>query len=429
MAEKIEFYKETRFKQTEIGEVPEEWEVMKLERIIKESPRYGLTTSAKDVPIGPRFLTTTNVKNGKVDWISLSYCECTDEEFNKYCLREGDIIIARAGTVGVSVLVEEDKEVIYGSYMIRIKPQDKIIDPKYLFHFFQSSAYWKQIGKTAAGSTLKNINTRNLKNLLISFPLNKDEQREIISILSTIDEAIQKKDEMIAKTQELKKGVMQQLLTRGIGHTKFKQTEIGEIPEEWKVLKLVEVASVRYGLGQPPEADENGVPMIRATNIKHGKIVETNLLRVSRSAVPESRDAFLKAGDVIVVRSGAYTGDIGHITEKWEGAIAGYDLVISPSDRIDSIFLTNYLLSSRIQGYFSKLKSRSAQPHLNAQQVSDTPIALSLLPEQKKIASILSAIDEKIEIGRKRKEQLEKLKKGFMQNLLTGRVRAKVSKL
>ena len=217
---------------------------------------------------------------------------------------------------------------------------------------------------------------------------------------------------------------MQELLTKGIGHKEFKDTQIGRIPKAWKVMKLGETANVRYGLGQPPALETNGIPMIRATNIKRGKIVKEGLIFLSPNAVPKSRDPFLRVGDILVVRSGAYTGDVALVTKEWDGAVAGYDLIVTPLDTIDSQFLAYYLLSSSVQKrHFFGLKVRSAQPHLNSSQVEETPIAISPLPEQRKIAGILGTVDERLELVRNKKERLERMKKGLMEDLLTGKVR------
>jgi len=239
-----------------------------------------------------------------------------------------------------------------------------------------------------------------------------------------MDQAIEKVNEAIEKTQRLKKGLMQELLTEGIGHKEFKDMEIGRIPKTWRVMELGKTANVRYGLGQPPALETNGIPMIRATNVKRGKIVREGLIFINRSAVPNSRDPFLREGDILVVRSGAYTGDVALVTKEWEGAVAGYDLIVTPSDTIDSKFLTYYLLSSPVQKrYFMGLKVRSAQPHLNSSQVEETPIPIVPLPEQQKIAEILGTVDERLDMLKKRKGRLSKIKKGLMNDLLTGKVR------
>ena len=74
-----------------------------------------------------------------------------------------------------------------------------------------------------------------------------DEQQKIAEILSTVDETIEKTDSIIEETRQLKKGLMQKLFTEGIGHTRFKETKIGRIPEEWEVVKLDEITKIMVG--------------------------------------------------------------------------------------------------------------------------------------------------------------------------------------
>jgi len=205
----------------------------------------------------------------------------------------------------------------------------------------------------------------------------------------------------------------------------FKQTEIGLMPESWASSHLGQLASIRYGLGQPPKLDEEGVPMIRATNIKRGRITETGLIRVKKDAIPVSRNPFLKDGDIIVVRSGAYTGDVAMVPEKWAGSVAGYDLIVSPSDRLDSSFAAYYLLSEKPQAYFRGQRDRSAQPHINSQQLSATPMPCPPLDEQHEIARILQTVDAKIAAAEHKQAGLEELFRAVLGELMTGRVRVK----
>src|SRR5437879_4064623 len=120
------------------------------------------------------------------------------------------------------------------------------------------------------------------------------------------------------------------------------------LPPDWSVVKLGDVGEVRYGLGQPPEQSPDGVPMIRATNVKGGRISAEGLIRIRRDAIPESRSAFLKAGDIVVVRSGAYTGDVAMISKEWEGSVAGYDLVVTLGDQVDPRFCSFNLLGDHV---------------------------------------------------------------------------------
>ena len=191
------------------------------------------------------------------------------------------------------------------------------------------------------------------------------------------------------------------------------------IPDTWNSPHLQEVSEVRYGLGQPPQQATDGVPMIRATNVKRGRISEEGLIRIKQSAIPVSRNPYLKTGDVIVVRRGAYTGDVAMINEKWAGSVAGYDLVVSPGKLVDSAFCAYALLSSPVQRHFKGLSNRAAQAHLNRQQLQTTPIPLPPLHEQKKIAHILSTVQRAIEAQERIIQTTTELKRALMHKLFT----------
>jgi len=412
--------KNREFSQTEMKRIPKEWGLVKLvdekvcQIVMGQSPPSSTYNKTGE---GLPFL-QGNMEFGEIYPSPTVYCS----EPIKIAEKNDVLISVRApvGDVNISL-----SKVCIGRGLASIRCNSEKTSHLFLFY------YLKYIGKTfesiSAGSTFKAIRKNELDQLEIRLPP-APEQKKIAEILSTVDQGIEKVDEAIKKTQRLKKGLMQELLTKGIGHKEFKETEIGRIPRGWNMMKLGEIANVRYGLGQPPAIEANGIPMIRATNVKRGKIVKEGLIFLSPGAVPNSRDPFLRTGDILVVRSGAYTGDVALVTKEWEGAVAGYDLIVTPSDTIDSQFLTYFLLSSSVQKkHFVGLKVRSAQPHLNSSQVKETPIPIPPLPEQQKIAEILGAVDGRLELLRKRKERLERIKKGLMNDLLTGEKRVKLN--
>lgn len=191
------------------------------------------------------------------------------------------------------------------------------------------------------------------------------------------------------------------------------------LPPGWHRRKLGEIASIRYGLGVPPEPSDAGVPMIRATNVKRGRISSLGLLRINVSRLPKNKDAFLKQGDIIVVRSGAYAGDSAIVTSEWAGSVAGYDLIVSVNVELEPTFVAFWLLSEEFHVYFKGHRDRSAQPHLNRQQVSNAELSVPPRDEQFQIARLLSAVQRAI----KRQERLiavtAELKKALMQKLFT----------
>lgn len=271
-----------------------------------------------------------------------------------------------------------------------------------------SEKLWEFAIANASGSMSKRVKWRDLATFEIPLPP-KEEQRSIADILWAAEDFIVKNEKLVEDIEFYKKILMVEIIKKGIGHSEFQDTEIGTIPDGWKVVKLGEISKISYGLGQPPPTKNDGVLMIRATNIKSGKILIDGMLKIDTTKIPPTRGIFLKCGDIIVVRSGAYTGDIGFVTKEFEGSVAGYDLIVSADrDKVDPQFLSNYLLTPKIQKiYFEALKIRSAQPHLNSNQLMNTLVALPSLSEQRHIVEVLSKIDDTIQ---KSQESVIKIK-------------------
>jgi type I restriction enzyme S subunit len=213
-SDKLMFYRETEFQDTEIGEIPKDWKLVKLSNIV-EDIYYGITAKAVEHKTGLKILRTTDIKDYNVDWDSLPFCEITEKRGNiqRFLLKKGDIIIARAGTTGVCVLVEKDfEDVIFGSYLIKIR-LNKNVYPRFIYYFCQSHSYWNQITSGQAGSTIKNINIPLLKSLNVPLPSSVKEQTAVTEILSTVDKAIELYRREKERLLRLKRGLMSVLLT------------------------------------------------------------------------------------------------------------------------------------------------------------------------------------------------------------------------
>jgi len=206
-------YKETEFKETLIGNIPKDWKIVKLSNIA-EDIYYGITAKAIENKSELRMLRTTDIKDYNVNWNSLPFCEITEErsDIQRFLLKKGDLIIARAGTAGVSVLVEKDfDDVIFGSYLIKVK-LSKDVYPKFMHYFCQSSLYWNHITSSQAGSTIKNISLPILESLIVPLP-SLSEQQKIAGVLSTVDKKLELERNEKAKLERIKQGLMDLLLT------------------------------------------------------------------------------------------------------------------------------------------------------------------------------------------------------------------------
>lgn len=154
---------------------------------IAESIEYGVTASASEQPVGPKFLRITDIQNGSVEWGSVPYCDAKEKKLNSSKLKSGDIVFARTGaTTGKSFLIKEcPQDAVFASYLIRVRPSSKV-DPSYLSYFFQSDGYWRQIAMKSAGAAQPGVNSTKLKELEIPLPP-LDEQKRIAAILDQAD--------------------------------------------------------------------------------------------------------------------------------------------------------------------------------------------------------------------------------------------------
>ena len=155
-----------RFVESELGEIPEGWEVKALGELCAK-PEYGYTASAQDGPVGPKFLRITDInKQAWIAWETVPHCDITDEDFRKYRLHVGDILIARMADPGHGCLIEDDRPAIFASYLIRFRPRLKS-RARLLQYWLRSDGYWELVRERGAGTTRTSLNAK----VLGEFPL------------------------------------------------------------------------------------------------------------------------------------------------------------------------------------------------------------------------------------------------------------------
>ena len=181
---------------------------------------------------------------------------------------------------------------------------------------------------------------------------------------------------------------------------------LGDAPGHWGITRLKAIARIRYGLGQPPRESPTGLPLIRATNVSRGRIVETDLLRIDPEDVPIGRDAFLREKEIIVVRSGAYTADSAIVPKTYAGSVAGYDMVLTATKAIPEFIAAALLAGYLRDDQLVVASTRAAQPHLNANELGTSVVLLPPLDEQRAIVRFLDHADEQTQRYIASKERL-----------------------
>lgn len=414
-----------------IGEIPDDWEVRKLSSIAETITDYVASGSFASLNKNVQYLSEPNYAmlirtvdlSNKTNKQPIYIDKLAYDFLSNSNLFGGEIILSNIGSVGNVFMYEpmfEHASLAPNSIMVRM-----IENNRYYYYWFLNPVVNETLKIIGSDTVQAKFNKTQLRKLLVARP-SIDEQKKIATFLddktAQIDTIIDKTKQSIIEFKKYKQALITETVTKGLNpEAKMKDSGIewiGEIPEQWHVSKLKRFSNIRYGLGEPPKLSEDGLPIIRATNIERGKIVTNNLIKAKIEDIPSAKDVVLKHGDILIVRSGAYAGDVALVSQEWEGALAGYDMIISLFD-INPKFTSYALLSDYIlkaQLYLSRM--RSAQPHLNAADVGKVQIVVPSLSEQQQIADYLdekcSHIDSLIADKEKLIREFEDYKKALI---------------
>ena len=429
------------YKMTELGEIPKDWSIKTINDLIKENIIIDVMDgnhgeihpkASEYVDIGIPFIMANNLKNGKLD---IEGCKFISYEQAKRLRKgfsvEGDVLLTHKGTLGETAIVPKLRD-----EYIMLTPQvtyyrvsnNNVLINRYLKVYFDSKKYQDKLKSFGSQSTRDYVGITEQRKLSIILPT-IEEQEKIASIISTVDEQIDNVDALIEKNKELKKGLMQTLLTKGIGHTKFKTTEIGEIPEEWEVVKFKEITDIlRCGVASTPTYVENGIPFLSAQNVNNEKLSLHKYNFISEDYHKQlTKNDKPQKGDILYSRVGANYGIAAVVDIDFEFSVYVSLTLIRMKNEYDSKFY-KYLLNSTVirkQADIGVFQGGGV-PNLNVKVVEKFNVVVPPKYEQIKIASILSEVDRKIDEYENKKQKLEELKKGLMQQLLTGMIRVTV---
>jgi type I restriction enzyme S subunit len=396
------------YKDTKIGRIPKDWQVMKLVDLIKLSSGKGL--SKKNMIDG-------NIPVYGGNGISGYH--------NDYFIEEPTIVIGRVGEYCGSIhLLNENCWITdNGLYVTKFLSEVNLGFLAPLFQIMNFNSYSKVGGQPSISQT-------TVTNLSIPFP-SLPEQHKIAAILSTVDEQISTTDKIIDKSKELKKGLMQKLFSEGIGHTEFKDTKIGRIPKDWEVVRLEEVTSV-CSSKRVHRSDyvADGIPFYRSKEIilKSKGLKIKSELYISKEHFDKLKDKYNipKKGEILITAVGSL--GIPYLIKDEEFYFKDGNLIWfrDISININPNYFLYCLNSPKIQNTIKVISGGSSQSALTMVKLNKMRILLPNIEEQQKIAAILSEVDAKIEKEQTQKAHLKVLKKGLMQQLLTGKKRVKV---
>ncbi len=415
------------FKETELGPLPEEWEVVRLGEVAKFKIGRTPPRKVKDY-----------WEDGKYFWVSIAdmrnaYIYNTNEKVSEKAYKEifkgnivpaGTLLMSFKLTIGRTAFLMVDG--FHNEAIISIYPKEQVLK-EFLFFYLPTIDYSEFQDRAIKGNTL---NISKIEKIPIPLPP-LEEQKAIAGILSTVQSAIEKTEKVINALKNLKKSMMKHLFTYGpvaeeeAEKVELKETEIGLIPKHWVVVRLGEVAEIKSG-GTPSrnvkEYWENGtIPWIKSEKCQDCFIYEPSEY-ITEEGLKNSSAKIFKPHTVLIAMVGATAGKTGYLMIEacTNQNVAG---LIQKIENLNSLYLFYCLQYS----YSDFVKEKQGDYKIaNLSFIKAFPISLPPLEEQQKIAQILQSIDQRIEKEEKYKNALQNLFKSLLHNLMTGKIRVRV---
>jgi type I restriction enzyme S subunit len=407
MVEKME--RETGFQQTEVGVIPSDWEIRKLENCLLQKPDYGINAGAvaydESLPVYLRITDITDDgKYSKKNIVSVNH-----PFSSSFYLGKGDLVFARTGaSVGKTYLYNpKDGKLVFAGFLVRIKTNPDLLVPEYFQFYTQISFYWKWIRTNSLRTGQPGINGSEYGELPIILPP-KAEQTAIATALSDMDGLINGIEKLLAKKRIIRQGAMQELLR----------------PKEgWVVKKLGDVASIRRGASPRPIKDpkwfsNTGRGWIRISDVTSSHIY-LNTTNQYLSEIGASNSVAVDKGDLIM--SICATIGVPIIINIPACIHDGFVLFRDYETEVDTFFFF-YFLEFNTHA-LSEKGQPGTQKNLNTTIVGNIEISFPKIEEQRKIGLIIRDMDTEIEALEKKLQKYRLLKQGMMQTLLTGKVR------
>ncbi|MDP2141753.1 MAG: restriction endonuclease subunit S [Gammaproteobacteria bacterium] len=388
------------YKQTEVGVIPEDWEVGVVREIasIRTGP-FGTLLKASEYSgkDGVPLISVGEIRKGflEIDEHTPRVSEIVTRRLPQYVLRKGDIVFGRKGGVERSALIKETQDGWFlGSDGIAVRALRRF-DHEYLAFQFQSSRIQNWLLQNAIGTTMPSLNQDILGRVLVAIPSESAEQEAIAEVLRDADALIESLEQLLTKKRQLKQGAMQELLTG--------KTRLPGFSGEWKVTSLSALCGMKSG---------DGITSADIDDYSPYPCYGGNGLRGYASRFTHD------GGFALIGRQGALCGNVVGVEGKFFAS--EHAVVVTPYSQTDIRWLTYVLATMNLNQY----SESSAQPGLSVSKILmldlDFPPTKS---EQTAIAAILADMDAELATLEEKLTKACAAKQGMMQELLTGRIR------
>ncbi len=383
------------FKQTEVGVIPEDWEVCTLEEVTdpKRPISYGIVQTGPSVQNGVPCLRVVDIDDGRIknaDLITTS--QTISNAYRRTILQSGDLVMPLRGKVGDVALIGDE---LAGCNLTRGVAVIAVLRDRnalYCKHFIASPATRIRLAQSMNGSALQEIPIAPLRAFEIALPSTFAEQQAIAEALSDADALIESLEQLLAKKHQIKQGAMQELLTG--------QKRLPGFSVEWEQKRLGDLLTICHGKSQRDVESINGMYPILATG---GQIGLAQCFLYDKPSV-------------LIGRKGTIDQPQYMDTPFWTVDTLFYSEIHGTNDA-KFLFYRFCLID------WKQYNEASGVPSLNARTIEGVEILCPTAEEQTAIATVLSDLDAELAALETKLTKARQLKQGMMQELLTGRIR------
>ena len=378
--------------------IKSKWGLVKIGDVA--ATQYGYTANADDNG-SIRYLRITDItEDGVIKAQDKKFITPDEEARKKYLLTINDIVIARSGSIGRAAIYKGGEEMIFASYLIRLKCDTAKILPDYLFSFTRTATYWNQVSRSSTVLAQPNLNAEKIRDFKIPLPP-KEVQEQITTEINALE----------AKEKQIKNSIQEfrVAISNKATHlfSSYKTQKLGFLCE-----------NPVYG------ANEKAIPGNPSTDYRYIRITDIDdngyLNSDWQTAENIEEKYVLKDGDFLFARSGATAGKTFLYQSYFGKAIyAGYLIKFeTKKDLLLPEFLNIALKSSVYQNWVLGIRKGAAQPNINAQQYSSFEIPLPSLQEQQKIVAQIEQMESQIASLEKELEAIPKQKEEILNKYL-----------
>ncbi len=423
------------YEDTEIGSLPEEWEVLALERVVDftRKPRGLRISDLSEVP----FIPMESIPANGIDSCDFVLKSGPSISSGTYC-ESGDVLIAKItpslenGKQGIVPKELPHSLAVATTEVYPLKSKPDLLDRDFLFFYLLYGPVRQNLASKMEGSTgRQRLPKHVLNSLLIPLP-HLPEQQAIAHVLSTVQKAIESTEKVIEASKELKRSLMNHLFTYGpipvdeAEQVPLKETEIGSVPEHWSVDVLGQMVTkkVTDGTHKTPQYTATGVPFITAKDIRNGRIDFSE----SKFVSPEEHRKLAsrcnpEMGDILLSKVGTL-GLVAEVDVELDFSIFVQLALIKPDvSKILPDYLRFALLSPNVQSEIVRTSSQSTMRYIGVGKIASLAIPVPPPSEQQEIVHALKSVEEKIRVEENRKRSLDSLFKSLLHNLMTCKVR------